>query len=310
MPAELAAVVAKMMAKDPAKRYQKPVEVAQALTPFIKSRTKSAGGASLELSLAEATPAKGPERVYAQDVPPPPRRRPPAAEPPHVEAEAIQETKEQNRSITARPKAGKVKGLGTKGIDAAHIPARWSGKKRPPLPWLVGMGGSLLALLLGGIVLFWPTPQGLVKIESNDPSVEILFDKTGLAIKGADKELITLRAGEHGIHIKRGDFEFDTNKFVLNKGAMITLNVELLPGSIQVKADGKVIGSGNIYVPPPPIQRVFAPADALRREQIPRDELAAAGGCRFKPGTARTGRHSGRQPAQPLGRVRSNVDRR
>ena len=29
VPAELAAVVAKMMAKDPAQRYQKPVEVAQ-----------------------------------------------------------------------------------------------------------------------------------------------------------------------------------------------------------------------------------------------------------------------------------------
>jgi uncharacterized protein (TIGR03067 family) len=37
VPAELAAVVAKMMAKDPAGRYQKPVEVAQALAPFIKA---------------------------------------------------------------------------------------------------------------------------------------------------------------------------------------------------------------------------------------------------------------------------------
>ena len=42
VPVELAAVVAKMMAKDPAKRYQKPVEVAQALMPFIKPGTKSA----------------------------------------------------------------------------------------------------------------------------------------------------------------------------------------------------------------------------------------------------------------------------
>ena len=33
---ELAAVVAKMMAKDPARRYQTPIEAAQALAPFIK----------------------------------------------------------------------------------------------------------------------------------------------------------------------------------------------------------------------------------------------------------------------------------
>jgi serine/threonine protein kinase len=36
VPVELAAVVAKMMAKDPAQRFQKPIEVAQALAPFCK----------------------------------------------------------------------------------------------------------------------------------------------------------------------------------------------------------------------------------------------------------------------------------
>src|ERR1700730_9644050 len=60
VPVELAAVGAKMMAKDPAKRYQKPVEVAQALMPFIKPGTKSAptAGPSHELSSGEAIAAK------------------------------------------------------------------------------------------------------------------------------------------------------------------------------------------------------------------------------------------------------------
>src|SRR5262249_17844063 len=38
VPAALAAVVAKMMAKDVARRYQKPAQVAQALAPFFKPR--------------------------------------------------------------------------------------------------------------------------------------------------------------------------------------------------------------------------------------------------------------------------------
>src|SRR5579859_7565502 len=42
---ELWAVVAKMLAKDPAQRYQKPVEVAQALAPFVKAAAKAAPGA-------------------------------------------------------------------------------------------------------------------------------------------------------------------------------------------------------------------------------------------------------------------------
>jgi WD40 repeat protein len=40
VPAELSAVVSKMLAKDPARRYQRPIEVAQALAPFTKSGAK------------------------------------------------------------------------------------------------------------------------------------------------------------------------------------------------------------------------------------------------------------------------------
>ena len=106
-----------------------------------------------------------------------------------------------------------------RGLISFRTQAGWSGKKRPPLPWLVGMAGGLVAAALAGIVLFWPTPRGVVKIESDDPSVEIVFDKTGPTVKGADKEPITLGAGEHGVLIKRGDFGFEADKFVLKKGA-------------------------------------------------------------------------------------------
>ena len=49
VPPELSAVVAKMLAKDPAQRYQRPVEVAQALVPFVKAGAKlaAAGGVSV-----------------------------------------------------------------------------------------------------------------------------------------------------------------------------------------------------------------------------------------------------------------------
>src|SRR5262249_21344940 len=40
VPAELSAVVTRMLAKDPAQRFQKPAEVAQALAPFCKPGSK------------------------------------------------------------------------------------------------------------------------------------------------------------------------------------------------------------------------------------------------------------------------------
>ena len=47
VPPELSAVVAQMLAKDPAKRYQTPVAVAQALVQFAKAGGKPAAGRTL-----------------------------------------------------------------------------------------------------------------------------------------------------------------------------------------------------------------------------------------------------------------------
>ncbi len=205
-----------------------------------------------------------------------PDQRPSSAQ---VVAEALQNI--ENRSLPM-----------VQASTPAPQPSR-SGKKRLPMAWLVGIAGGLLAAVIAGIVLYWPTPHGTVKIESDDPAIEVVFDKTGPTIKGADKDPITLRAGEHGVHIKRGDFEFEADKFVLKNGATITLKVEVLKGKIQLTADGRVIGVGNVpsldvenkspaaeprpptaIVPPSP----SAVLEALRRDKIPPEALAAAGG--------------------------------
>ncbi len=56
VPLELSAVVARMLAKDPARRFQTPIEVAQALSEFVKPGTKRAAAvASPPASGAAAT---------------------------------------------------------------------------------------------------------------------------------------------------------------------------------------------------------------------------------------------------------------
>jgi serine/threonine protein kinase len=84
VPEELAAVVRKMMAKDPAKRYQTPKEVARALKPFIWQEAKGAPGEpSRELSLGAAETAT-PKCAKTDPVVPaaaPPVEKQPAATP-------------------------------------------------------------------------------------------------------------------------------------------------------------------------------------------------------------------------------------
>ena len=59
VPAELSAVVAKMLAKDPAQRYQRPVGVAQALMPLIKAGGKEGVSNAASVSPGSRQPARG-----------------------------------------------------------------------------------------------------------------------------------------------------------------------------------------------------------------------------------------------------------
>lgn len=71
VPSELAALVAKMMAKEPSGRFQTPGEVAQALLPFFK---KMAPGAKVEFTLSQPS-SSAPEKAPIEPRPATPRPR-------------------------------------------------------------------------------------------------------------------------------------------------------------------------------------------------------------------------------------------
>jgi len=124
------------------------------------------------------------------------------------------------------------------------------GAKNSRTPLLLGMAGALVAAVLAVLVLLWQTPHGLVRIESDDPSVEIVFDQTGPTVKGAAPEPIVLGVGEHSLVIKRGDFTLETDKLVVKQGATITVKIEAQKGKVQLVQDGQVIWSWDIPLPP------------------------------------------------------------
>jgi len=189
-------------------------------------------------------------------------------------AEALGELEERTKEAS-----------GEAGTRTAQPRTSWFGNKKPPIPWLVGMAGGLVAAVLAGILLFWQTPRGVVKIESNDPSVEIVFDKTGATVKGASEEPIKLRAGEHGILVKRGDFEFETDKFMLKKEQTITLKVELFQDKIQVSADGQLIGTKDLPAvaargasPGGPLPKTYSNSLGMEFVLVPKGSFLMGGG--------------------------------
>jgi eukaryotic-like serine/threonine-protein kinase len=121
-----------------------------------------------------------------------------------------------------------------------EVPHLRASVKRPRL--LVACAAGI-ALLLAGIILYLEGRKGTVRIGINDPAIEVVVDGNGATIKGINgEEAIKLQPGKHGLRIKYGELNFETDKFILNREDTIKLKVELLAGKVQVVQGDTVLG--------------------------------------------------------------------
>jgi hypothetical protein len=108
---------------------------------------------------------------------------------------------------------------------------------------LIAAAVAVLALVASGIVFYFPSGTGVVRLEINDPNIQVVFDKDGPTVKGIGERDVHVTPGAHGLHIRRGDLEFDTDKFLLTKGETVRLKIEWInDGKLQVMQGSKVIG--------------------------------------------------------------------
>ncbi|HVC98204.1 MAG TPA: family 16 glycoside hydrolase [Pirellulales bacterium] len=237
VPVELATVVAKMMAKDPTKRYQTPIEVAKALVPFFKpGQTAATTPANTGQSHVATDTAQGISVATS----------PPIVAPPCVPIPV---------AIAARPvilpSAGDSFEDFSRSIDTERrvAPARRGWWSSLP-PWqrmtaIVAAGAA--AVLLWGIVFLVQTKDGAIRVEINDSTIEVAIKGTDIVLKQADNGRdIKLSPGEKTLIVERGDFKFETDKLVLKKGETVTVAVTLLDGHIRVKQGKRVIGEGEL----------------------------------------------------------------
>lgn len=128
---------------------------------------------------------------------------------------------------------------------------RRAGSGKLPARVLLAAAAGALALIVAGIVFFLPTPNGTIRVEINDPAIEVALTATGAKIKAADGAGdILVVPGEHGLIVKRGDLELETAKFQLKKGETVTVKVEFLHDKlVAAKADGTQLGRASSEVP-------------------------------------------------------------
>ncbi len=219
VPAELASLVSKMMAKDPARRFQTPAEVAQALAPFFKSgavranvETSRAGqsGVMGPMTRGNTAPTQPATSAAGQVAAPRTSARPSQPDPRWDSLIDLKETERSSDGVKPKP--------ATAGLV-----------RRPPwMTWPAIAAASLFGLIALGIIIYVATDKGRIKIVVDGLQPIVKIDGETVRIEGLD-ETITLRAGTHELAVKWGDGEFKTRTLVVRRGDNGEFRVEYEP---------------------------------------------------------------------------------
>jgi formylglycine-generating enzyme required for sulfatase activity len=204
VPVELAAVVAKMMAKEPGRRFQSPGEVAQALAPFFKTGSVGARLSDVQVSQVREmegrpeSPAKGSVRTGSAT------NLEPAA------ASVVKKT-----AAKARPEPQWESPIELKETEPAKEPAPDFALLNRQIPrWLrpaVAAGVLVLGLVaLWGVTLRVKTANGMIELVNLPKDAEVLVDGAEVAVTwpgGGKPAVITVTAGSHNIMVKKNGTE-------------------------------------------------------------------------------------------------------
>lgn len=219
LPTELVAAVDRMLSRDPAGRLPTPGAVAAALAPF-------AAGADLAALLDSAA-------AVAADQSPHDASR--AGTSPHLTAAS------QDTAPTSQPVLSQQPAASPVAAPAADAGAGgWIGWRASLLFGAAPLG--LIGIVVA-LVMFLRTPAGVIRVEINDPAIEVAVKGTQLTVHhGDEQQNLQISPGDKTLIVKRGEFEFETDKLVVREGETVQVKVELLAGEIRVQEGDHVIG--------------------------------------------------------------------
>ena len=232
VPAELATLVARMMAKDPAGRFQEPAEVAEALKPFFRRAGVTVGAAPPDADRAGRAAAGKPSD---------------ATRPGSIleglidlsERDPLFDTSPGRRSSGGEPEArpaghpartataGTLRRLGSRG--------RWA---------IAGVSLSVLLAASLAVIVKVRTPRGVIVLENVPANAVVEVDGDPVTVGPIAGQPITIRGrvGKHVVVVKRGDDVLLGESFSLGSDKPLRLAVRPAP---RVAPGARKAGAGD-----------------------------------------------------------------
>ncbi len=242
VPVELAALVAKMMAKEPERRFQEPKEVAQALAPFFKQGDVALKSAGVELSQAGHTGSGRPEPGLVPA---------PAIAETHDAAGPVAGTKKGAEPSTPATEWKSLIDVGETEHPRHNTPAIKPSRRPPWILPSVAVGVLLLGILITfGQVFRVKTSKGTIELLDLPKDATVLIDKGRVDVSwpGSGKPFeITVSPGPHAVRVEKDGFIAFVHVVTIKSGDKEPVTVRLIPipesGPTKVATDDRAARS-------------------------------------------------------------------
>ena len=225
IPAELAALVSKMMAKEPEGRFQTPSEVAEALVPFFRRISGVIGSPKLAPSEVGNTVFEGLSPITAHK-----------KALPHKDINGGEISSKTLAEPSDSPTRWETL-IEFRDADSSEEAVEVSPEtsRRPPWIWPSIVAGTLtlglIAAWLGGVFKV-KTSEGTVVIRNAPENSEVFIDGNKIEITwpGLGKPwIIQSLPGKHVVEVKRDGMTLKANEVTLRVGEAEELTIELVP---------------------------------------------------------------------------------
>ncbi len=233
VPLELAALVAKMMAKEPERRFPAPAEVAEALTSFLEPGANRGFGSSPNIfRVGQPAPSpqsvgdvSSPAQLTTLDTASPSASAPSKPKPHEARRHGTIEFEETERRTTA---------------EEPKVAPRSALVSRPPWVWASAATGVLLFALVVASVLIFRTKNGTIVFENLPEQAVVTADGDTFTVewrdgKGKGRAQITIPPGKHVVQVTVNGVRVKGEEVSVESGGVTPFVVRIgpLPGPAE-----------------------------------------------------------------------------